>query len=494
MATDSTLFMIKKLDENPDKRFAILTYNIKTLNTSVAVIQAYYLASTGRFLKIYLVGVNTQLLESIAQEFLSDRNINYEIVDALDFSNEDVFSEYLNNAAGSLFIFDNLAEFPGVRQFDEKDRDESKKKIYNNMIRLTKHNRVILLNTFNANLNFTYKDYFEKFILYNVTKKQWETNFYFFNYQSSFTTDKDGLKNIEFPKIAFLHTTLGDLQMTKINDTTIDLDSIDINKMDFPFKKYYNIGFTKNVENLLEKSDTDIGDVIKIYGVKEFLENSPKFKALCDFLNKTSDDKHIIYTRFDDYYGSETIYKALEYINATSSEGPRSAFNLYRTTSEMTTEEALEVCAEFNSDVGGILLTSEIYTNYKNVDYLHVMDDNLIYATIFIDNLFNNYTTKLTGLKVILHYSDDQKEVLKNNMSGTYVNLDNVVVEKLSHLDIYGYTTFEEKSDSVLGKKIENSELINITKFNIDRFTMTNLYFKLSNVAMSIKEAYLMGN
>lgn len=149
-------------------------------------------------------------------------------------------------------------------------------------------------------------------------------------------------------------------------------------------QKYCNILYPLREENLLrDKKDFSVSEIIEEYGFQSVLTEAPKIKELFQVLGFNHDQRHVIYTRFEDNYG----IKILEAI------GKKFKYNVVVINNDMSEETKNSAIDLANSEPTKplIIITNttfrEKYAPY-NISHLHFFDGDLYLVPSMISSLY----------------------------------------------------------------------------------------------------------
>lgn len=162
-------------------------------------------------------------------------------------------------------------------------------------------------------------------------------------------------------------------------------------------KRFCNIVYPPSVQSMIENAKEDDMLLPKPYqlfesfGMTTILQNSPKFKQLFNKINFTRRQRHVIFTNFENYFGTEIIEAMFQF----------SSIPVVRIDSTRTDEENKEIMKKFNNDESiKILVISIAFPEPpKKVNTFHIMDSNFqeAYSKIYQIYKYSNYEVYISN-------------------------------------------------------------------------------------------------
>lgn len=153
-------------------------------------------------------------------------------------------------------------------------------------------------------------------------------------------------------------------------------------------KRFCNIVYPYDVQSEIEeavktnttdeyyKSNNPYKMIMRLGGKKEFLYLTPKFNKLLNVLESNNQDRHIIYTSFDSYYGSDILQELL-----------KENFSVMIISSNMSESEKEKYINAWNKNknYNVLIITTSVPLIPENVNHIHIIDSNMkeIYERIF---------------------------------------------------------------------------------------------------------------
>ncbi len=189
-------------------------------------------------------------------------------------------------------------------------------------------------------------------------------------------------------------------------------------------KKYFNIVYPYNVESAIKNNYDSIDaleSIVNLFGPKEVLKYSPKFKTIIDDIVKTKTkdgidnifSRRVIFTAYpnvdddnkDGDFGGDLLWIYLKDVEGLS---VKCLYNYH------SYEEKMAIMQDFNSGDTNILITNCYFIIPPlNVDHFHIVDSDLETAFNMIDVMFKNLgygsATTSPSLDVHLHYVQRDK-------------------------------------------------------------------------------------
>ena len=156
-------------------------------------------------------------------------------------------------------------------------------------------------------------------------------------------------------------------------------------------KRFCNIVYPASIQSMLESSEENIllpkpNELIDTFGMATILQNSPKFQQLFNLINFGRRTRHIIFTNFENYFGTGILEALFQSINIP----------VARIDSSKTNDENMETMKKFNEDMNiKVLIISVAFPEPpKNVENLHILDSNLpeAYSKLYQIYKYKNYT------------------------------------------------------------------------------------------------------
>jgi hypothetical protein len=121
------------------------------------------------------------------------------------------------------------------------------------------------------------------------------------------------------------------------------------------------------------------------FGMTALLQNSPKFQQLFNKINFMRRQRHVIFTNFENYFGTEIIEAMFQF----------ASLPIVRIDSTKSDEENKELMKKFNNDEGVNILVINIAFPEppKKVNNFHIVDSNLqeAYSKIYQIYKYSNY-------------------------------------------------------------------------------------------------------
>jgi hypothetical protein len=246
-------------------------------------------------------------------------------------------------------------------------------KFLKKMLDLYPYNFIIVL----ANMKTSRED-IKKFSDYYDDCHFWNDNF---------MNNKENKLTLKLYKSPITH--LQDIKIKKLMEKCKKKPGLDEWKLDNHrnCKRFCNIVYPYEVQIEIEeasrnseedeyfKANSPYKMIMRLGGKKEFLQLSPKFKNLLGVLDNTK-GRHIIYTSFDSYYGSDILYELLKGEYSTLVINP-----------ELVESEKEKIINKWNKNKSYevLIITTSVPVVPKNVSHIHIMDGNMkeIYERIF---------------------------------------------------------------------------------------------------------------
>jgi hypothetical protein len=156
-------------------------------------------------------------------------------------------------------------------------------------------------------------------------------------------------------------------------------------------KRFCNIVYPPSIQSMLENTKEDnmlLPSPYKLFesfGMTTILQNSPKFKELFNKINFSRRNRHVIFTNFENYFGTEIIEALFQF----------ASIPVIRIDSTKSNEENIKLMKNFNNDESNkILVISVAFPEPpKKVHVLHIIDSNLqeAYSKIYQIYKYSNY-------------------------------------------------------------------------------------------------------
>jgi hypothetical protein len=196
-----------------------------------------------------------------------------------------------------------------------------------------------------------------------------------------------------------------------------------------------------NTSDEYYKANSPYKMIMRLGGKKEFLELTPKFNNLLNVIENNHKDRHIIYTSFDSYYGSDLLHELLKekysvlVINPTMLEAEK---------------EKLINNWNKNKNYDVLIITTSVPIVPKNVNHIHIVDTHMkeIYERIF--EISEKESELSDFLNIHLHMSEklnpeDEKIIDEYTFPIFY--------EYLSSKKNFWYLVLEKSKDTKLNKR-----------------------------------------
>ncbi len=153
----------------------------------------------------------------------------------------------------------------------------------------------------------------------------------------------------------------------------------------------------QNVRGIKTKTITTLEQQTKTFNLEIFLRDSPKIKQLISVIEKNSNSRHIIYTRYNRHYGVEMLsylFTSLGYVVFNS--------EIY-----IPIEEQNRRISEFNNVLTpAIYITSSICnhnTEFYNISHLHILNSNYNKTNLFLGKIFKYRLYKNLPCDLTIH-------------------------------------------------------------------------------------------
>jgi hypothetical protein len=156
-------------------------------------------------------------------------------------------------------------------------------------------------------------------------------------------------------------------------------------------KRFCNIVYPPSIQSMIETTKEDNMLLPKPYqlfesfGMTALLQNSPKFQQLFNKINFMRRQRHVIFTNFENYFGTEIIEAMFQF----------ASLPIVRIDSTKSDEENKELMKKFNNDEGVNILVINIAFPEppKKVNNFHIVDSNLqeAYSKIYQIYKYSNY-------------------------------------------------------------------------------------------------------
>ena len=182
-------------------------------------------------------------------------------------------------------------------------------------------------------------------------------------------------------------------------------------------------------------------------GAYGLMDSSPKFSNLYEVI-KSNSDRHIIYTSFDSYYGSDMIYTMLVEMNIPT---------IYIGNEHTTAEKMKALNVWNNSHKHRVLIVGSILPEApKNVNHIHILDSNLkdVFDKVYDTCKYENCGTKTLGssssissVSIHLHMSERPSLDLEKT------------IDELTFPEFYEYLNIKKNFWELV---LENSKKINM--------------------------------
>jgi superfamily II DNA/RNA helicase len=142
--------------------------------------------------------------------------------------------------------------------------------------------------------------------------------------------------------------------------------------------------------------------IMRLGGKKEFLYLTPKFDKLLNVLESNSKDRHIIYTSFDSYYGSDILHELL-----------KEKFSIMVISSSLSESEKEKIINTWNKNknYNVLIITTSVPVIPENVNHIHIIDTNMkeIYERIFEISEKKSETIPDLGESLVIHFHMSEK-------------------------------------------------------------------------------------
>jgi hypothetical protein len=156
-------------------------------------------------------------------------------------------------------------------------------------------------------------------------------------------------------------------------------------------KRFCNIVYPPSIQSMIETTKEEnmmLPNPYKLFesfGMTTILQNSPKFQQLFNKINFSRRQRHVIFTNFENYFGTEILEALFQF----------ASIPVIRIDSSKSNEENSELMKKFNNDeTNKILVISIAFPEPpKKVHVLHIMDSNLqeAYSKIYQIYKYSNY-------------------------------------------------------------------------------------------------------
>lgn len=204
-------------------------------------------------------------------------------------------------------------------------------------------------------------------------------------------------------------TSLQDEKIKKLMENCEKKPGIDAWKEDNHrnCKRFCNIVYPSKIQEEIEEASRTKNEdkyfkhhsphfmITRLGGSDEFLKFSPKFKELLGII-ENNPGRHIIYTSFDSYYGSDMLYALTE-----------KKYNALLINPEYVESEKEKIINTWNSNKKHkvLIITTSVPISPKYVDHIHCIDNNLKedYERIFDILKYENHSYKSINLTIHLH-------------------------------------------------------------------------------------------
>jgi len=373
-----------------DDRIALVAVSLGNSNSKIAyeIGTRLKLPVKGCYNKVYILSFDKDYINyrSIQEDYISE-------VEVYDYNTENIL--HLMKIEKSVVVIDNLDHMMEFFNLKKKTNPlEVLEEIYDN------NNWIVVL----CNMQ-TSKEYMVKFAQYYPECKFWNDRF------MSNEEDKMVLK-IHKSRMNEYQSMKHDKIMNYYKENNMKcLDDIDIWKSENfnNAKRFCNAIFTPEVQEEIEFA-VEVNNVDEYYnsnkpekiltkcgGIKNLNSISPKFEHLVKVVNSLP-GRHLVYTNFDSYYGSDMIHIIFEKMKISS----------LILNCECDNEEDKDRIMKIwnNSKTHKVLVVNCILPMVpKNVDHIHILDGNFmdIYEKMFEICNYENCESKKIDITINLH-------------------------------------------------------------------------------------------
>jgi hypothetical protein len=362
---------------------------------------------------------NYHIITTNSIEFTNNlkNNINDKNIRFYNYSNADSLLRLKND----LIIIDNLE--------DAKTLQDNNKFDFITQL-LKNNNNVIILTTF----GLTQKD------LNNFTNIFTSTTVFW----ASFVDKPFILKRI-------VHKT----KMTSRQENLYDIirdEEIKDNSNDTNFKysqRICNIDLPDTISHLIDTDDEpSVNEMMNqfinssnnnSFDFKTFLQDAPKIKDLIEKIKQFSNEKQVIYTRYNKHYGVQMLKILFEYLE----------YKVFSSISTMTKQQHLQEIENFNNEENPcIYITSFTFThnyNLYNITQLHLLnsDSHVLHSLLDIMFKYRLYVDKKYKLTVHSYICENNN----NNLNADSITFKNFVESQKTLITLW--ETVSQKATSL---------------------------------------------
>lgn len=162
-------------------------------------------------------------------------------------------------------------------------------------------------------------------------------------------------------------------------------------------KRFCNIVYPPSVQGMIETTKEDNillpkpYQLFESFGMIAILQNSPKFQQLFNKINFSRKQRHVIFTNFENYFGTEIIEAIFQFVSIP----------IVRIDSTKSIEENKEIMKKFNEDdsIKILVISTAFPEPPKKINSFHIIDTNLqeAYSKIYQIYKYSNYEVSVSN-------------------------------------------------------------------------------------------------